>query len=37
MIAGSGGERVVSMEDFHVGPYVTAIEDAEILTEIRLP
>jgi carbon-monoxide dehydrogenase medium subunit len=37
VIAGSGGERVVSMEDFHVGPYVTAIEDAEILTEIRLP
>jgi carbon-monoxide dehydrogenase medium subunit len=37
VIAGSGGERVVSMEDFHVGPYMTAIEDAEILTEIRLP
>jgi len=37
VIAGSGGERAVSMEDFHVGPYMTAIEDAEILTEIRLP
>jgi aerobic carbon-monoxide dehydrogenase medium subunit len=37
VIVGSGGERVVSMDDFHVGPYVTAIEDAEILTEIRLP
>jgi carbon-monoxide dehydrogenase medium subunit len=37
VIAGSGGERVVSMEDFHVGPYVTAIQDAEMLTEIRLP
>jgi aerobic carbon-monoxide dehydrogenase medium subunit len=37
VIAGAGGERVVSMEDFHVGPYMTAIEDAEILTEIRLP
>jgi aerobic carbon-monoxide dehydrogenase medium subunit len=37
VIAGSGGERVVSMEDFHVGPYMTAIQDAEILTEIRLP
>jgi aerobic carbon-monoxide dehydrogenase medium subunit len=36
VIAGSGGERVVSMEDFHVGPYMTAIQDAEILTEIRL-
>ena len=37
VIVGSGGERVVSMEDFHVGPFVTAIEDAQILTEIRLP
>jgi carbon-monoxide dehydrogenase medium subunit len=32
-----GGERVVSMEDFHVGPYETAVGDDEILTEIRLP
>ena len=31
------GERVVAMEDFHVGPYMTAIGDAEILTEIRIP
>ncbi|MDP9188393.1 MAG: xanthine dehydrogenase family protein subunit M [Actinomycetota bacterium] len=37
VIAGSGGERVVSMEDFHVGPYQTAIEDAELLTEVRIP
>jgi carbon-monoxide dehydrogenase medium subunit len=37
VIVGSGGERVVSMEDFHVGPYMTAIQDAEILAEIRLP
>jgi len=37
VIAGSGGERVVSMEDFHIGPYMTAIQDAEMLTEIRLP
>jgi aerobic carbon-monoxide dehydrogenase medium subunit len=37
VIVGSGGERVVSMEEFHVGPYVTAIQDAEILTEIRIP
>ncbi len=36
-IAGSDGERVVSMEDFHVGPYMTAIQDGQILTEIRLP
>ena len=36
VIAGSDGERVVSMEDFHVGPYMTAIQDGQILTEIRL-
>ena len=24
------------MEDFHVGPYMTAVGDAEMLTEIRL-
>jgi aerobic carbon-monoxide dehydrogenase medium subunit len=37
VIAGSGGERVVSMDEFHVGPYMTAIQDGQILTEIRLP
>ncbi len=30
-------ERTVSMEDFHVGPYMTAVGAGEILTEIRLP
>ena len=37
VIRGSGGERVVSMEDFHQGPYETAVGDAEMLTEIRIP
>jgi carbon-monoxide dehydrogenase medium subunit len=37
VIAGSDGERVVAMEDFHVGPYTTAVEDAEMLVEVRLP
>jgi aerobic carbon-monoxide dehydrogenase medium subunit len=37
VIAGSSGARVVAMEDFHAGPYTTAIEDGEILTEIRIP
>jgi aerobic carbon-monoxide dehydrogenase medium subunit len=37
VIAGSGGSRVVSMEGFHVGPYTTAIGDAEVLVEIRIP
>ncbi len=37
VVAGTGGERTVSMEDFHIGPYQTAIADAEVLVEIRLP
>jgi carbon-monoxide dehydrogenase medium subunit len=37
VIRGAEGERVVSMEDFHVGPYVTAVGAGELLTEIRLP
>jgi carbon-monoxide dehydrogenase medium subunit len=36
VIRGTGGERVVSMEDFHVGPYTTAVNDGEMLTEVRL-
>ncbi|MFI1096123.1 FAD binding domain-containing protein [Streptomyces sp. NPDC020917] len=37
VITGLGGERVVPMDDFHVGPYETAVGDAEMLTEVRLP
>jgi carbon-monoxide dehydrogenase medium subunit len=37
VIRGASGERVVGMEDFHVGPYMTAVGDGELLTEIRLP
>lgn len=37
VIRGSGGERVVTMEEFYRGPYETAVEHGEILTEIRLP
>ncbi|MDX6376449.1 MAG: aerobic carbon-monoxide dehydrogenase medium subunit [Gaiellaceae bacterium] len=36
VIRGSGGERVVGMEDFHVGPYTTAVGAGEMLTEVRL-
>ena len=36
VIRGSGGERVVDMDEFHVGPYETAVGPAEILTEVRL-
>jgi aerobic carbon-monoxide dehydrogenase medium subunit len=37
LIRGPQGERTVSMEDFHVGPYMTAVQAGELLTEIRLP
>src|SRR5689334_23184916 len=37
VIRGAGGERVVSMDGFHVGPFTTAVGAAEILTEVRLP
>jgi aerobic carbon-monoxide dehydrogenase medium subunit len=36
VIRGVDGERVVSMDGFHIGPYMTAVKAAEILTEIRL-
>jgi carbon-monoxide dehydrogenase medium subunit len=37
VIRGPEGERTVGMEDFHVGPYMTAVQAGELLTEIRLP
>jgi carbon-monoxide dehydrogenase medium subunit len=36
VIRGTDGERVVGMEDFHVGPYMTAVGSGEMLTEVRL-
>jgi carbon-monoxide dehydrogenase medium subunit len=37
LIRGSGGDRVVSMEDFYRGPYETAVNHNELLVEIRIP
>src|SRR4051812_7320524 len=37
VIRGAGGERVVGMESFHIGPYMTAVGAGEMLTEVRLP
>jgi aerobic carbon-monoxide dehydrogenase medium subunit len=37
VIRGAAGERVVGMDEFHVGPYTTAVGEAELLTEIRVP
>jgi carbon-monoxide dehydrogenase medium subunit len=36
-IQGSGGSRVVGMDEFHVGPFMTAVGAGEILTDVRLP
>jgi carbon-monoxide dehydrogenase medium subunit len=37
IILGTSGERVVGMDGFHLGPYMTAVGAGELLTEIRLP
>ena len=37
VIRGSDGERVVAMDEFHIGPYMTAVGDGEMLTEVRIP
>ena len=35
-ILGAAGARTVPMSEFHLGPWTTAVEEDEILTEIRL-
>jgi aerobic carbon-monoxide dehydrogenase medium subunit len=37
LIRSRTGERVVTMDDFHRGPYETAVGQAELLTEVRVP
>jgi len=37
VIRGANGERRVALGDFHVGPYMTAVGDGELLTEVRIP
>ncbi len=36
VIRGAEGERVIGMEGFHVGPFMTAVSAGELLTEVRL-
>jgi carbon-monoxide dehydrogenase medium subunit len=36
VIRGAEGERVIGMEGFHVGPFMTAVGAGELLTEVRL-
>jgi carbon-monoxide dehydrogenase medium subunit len=35
VIRNASGERAVGMDEFHVGPYMTAVGDGELLTEVR--
>jgi carbon-monoxide dehydrogenase medium subunit len=37
VLRGTDGERVVGMNEFHIGPYVTAVGDGELVTEVRIP
>jgi aerobic carbon-monoxide dehydrogenase medium subunit len=37
VIRGPEGERVVGMDEFHIGPYMTVMGPDEMLTEVRLP
>jgi carbon-monoxide dehydrogenase medium subunit len=36
-IAGAGGERTVSSDEFFLGVYMTAVAPGEVLTKIRVP
>ena len=36
-VAGPGGNRTVAAPDFFLGPFWTALTDAEIVTEVRFP
>jgi aerobic carbon-monoxide dehydrogenase medium subunit len=36
VIRGPGGDRVVGMDEFYIGPFTTAVGEGELLTEVRL-
>jgi aerobic carbon-monoxide dehydrogenase medium subunit len=37
VIRGPAGERVIGLDGFYTGPFMTAVGDAEMLTEVRVP
>ena len=37
VIRGAAGERIISMSEFHRGPYETAVAHNELLSEVRFP
>jgi aerobic carbon-monoxide dehydrogenase medium subunit len=37
VIRGPRGERVIGLDGFYTGPFMTVVGDAEMLTEVRIP
>ena len=37
VVTGSGGERTLSIDELLLGPFMTTLEEGEILTEVRVP
>jgi carbon-monoxide dehydrogenase medium subunit len=37
VLCGPDGERVLGLDRFYIGPFTTAVGEAEILTEVRIP
>jgi len=37
VVRGPNGTRELTMDEFHLGPYETALQPTEILTEVRIP
>jgi carbon-monoxide dehydrogenase medium subunit len=37
VLRGPDGERVLGLDQFYIGPFTTAVGEAEILTEVRVP
>jgi carbon-monoxide dehydrogenase medium subunit len=37
ILRGPDGERAVGLDEFHLGPYMTVVGAAEMLTEVRIP
>jgi carbon-monoxide dehydrogenase medium subunit len=37
VVRGPGGERTLDVDEFHQGPFTTAVADGEMLVEVRIP
>src|SRR4051794_38503806 len=36
-VRGPSGERVIDVDEFHQGPFTTAVDEGEMLVEVRIP